>query len=107
MAGSHLRPIGCDHPHEGTSDLPFTNRMEFENGAFPRRQRYRWRCSEYRTVASGTTVTSHVQRLGAHRWIGGVQIRYEPIDNDTDGDMLPDFWEYHIGWNESMITGVP
>ena len=23
-----------------------------------------------------------------------------PLDNDTDGDMLPDFYEYHLGWNE-------
>jgi hypothetical protein len=22
------------------------------------------------------------------------------LDNDTDGDMLPDYYEYHMGWNE-------
>ena len=24
-----------------------------------------------------------------------------PLDNDTDGDMMPDFYEYSRGWNES------
>ena len=24
-----------------------------------------------------------------------------PLDNDTDGDMMPDFYEFHRGWNET------
>ena len=24
-----------------------------------------------------------------------------PLDNDTDGDMMPDFYEYYRGWNET------
>ena len=32
VAGSHLRPIGCDHPTRAR-DLPFRDRMESANGA--------------------------------------------------------------------------
>ena len=24
-----------------------------------------------------------------------------PLDNDTDGDMMPDFYEHYRGWNET------
>ena len=26
-----------------------------------------------------------------------------PLDNDTDWDMLPDWYEYALAWNESLI----
>ncbi len=85
----------------GPGDLPFTNRMEFENGTRPDTNDTDGDARNYRTVASGTTVTSHVRDWGLTDGLEVFKFGTNPIDNDTDGDMLPDFWEYHIGWNES------
>ncbi|GIS51288.1 MAG: hypothetical protein Ct9H90mP26_0750 [Methanobacteriota archaeon] len=29
-----------------------------------------------------------------------------PLDNDTDGDMMPDFYEFHRGWKRLTIIGL-
>ena len=45
-------------------------------------------------------MTSYVRDWGLTDGLEVFKFDTNPIDNDTDGDIF-DFWEYHIGWNES------
>ena len=51
-------------------------------------------------VFSGGIVIDYVQNLNLS---DGRRFKYgtNPLDNDTDGDMMPDFCEYYRGWNET------
>ena len=46
------------------------------------------------------SVTSYNQNFNLSDGREVLKYGTNPLDNDTDGDMLPDFYEYHLGWNE-------
>ena len=85
----------------GIGDLPFTNFMEYLNGTRPDSNDSDGDAITFNTEVNAGVVISH-----DHDWNlsdGREVFKYgiNPMDNDTDGDMLPDWYEYEKGWNES------
>ena len=75
----------------------FTNIMEYRNGTGPLNQIQIRLCNHDSSLCRWCC-----GRLSPrHESINGraVQVWNKSIDNDTDGDMMPDFYEFHRGWN--------
>ncbi|HIL66145.1 MAG TPA: hypothetical protein EYG33_08295 [Candidatus Poseidoniales archaeon] len=85
----------------GIGDLPFTNMMEWLNGTMPDTNDSDNDSISYITNINSGSVVSHY--LDWNLSDGREVFKYgtNPMDNDTDGDMLPDWYEYSKGWNES------
>ena len=84
----------------GPGSLPFTNIMEYWNGTRPDSND-----SDADSVAMRREGTGQVTTLYEQDWNlsdGREVFKYgsNPKDNDSDGDMLPDWYEYAKGWNE-------
>ncbi len=84
----------------GNSYLWFTNWMEYDNGTNPilADSDGDSRVMIFNTIDDVTTYESD------RNFTDGREVfKYgtNPKDNDTDGDMLPDWYEYSKGWNES------
>ena len=77
MADRIFVPSGVIIP-PGLVISPFTNRMEFENGMLPDANDTDGDARNYRTGWLREPPCPPTFEIGAHRRIGGVQIRYEP-----------------------------
>jgi len=86
---------------KGPGDLPFTNMMEYLNGTRPDLNDSDGDSITYWTRASGFTVLDHQRDWNLSDGREVFKYGSNPLDNDTDGDMLPDWYEYAKGWNES------
>jgi hypothetical protein len=84
----------------GIGDLPFTNYMEYLNGTRPDSNDSDSDSVTYNTETSNGVVTSHDRDWNLSDGREVFKYGINPMDNDTDGDMLPDWYEYEKGWNE-------
>ena len=85
----------------GIGDLPFTNIMEYLNGTRPDSNDSDSDAITYNTVVTGGIVQSHDRDYNLSDGREVFKYGSNPMDNDSDGDMLPDWYEYEKGWNES------
>ena len=85
----------------GIGDLPFTNLMEYLNGTRPDTNDSDGDSVTFNTVVNSGQVTSHDRDFNLSDGREVFKYGTNPMDNDTDGDMLPDWYEYKKGWNES------
>ena len=85
----------------GPGSLPFTNLMEWNNNTRPDLNDTDGDSIIYNTQTSNGLVISH--EIDYNLSDGREVFKYgiNPNDNDTDGDMLPDWYEYKMAWNES------
>jgi hypothetical protein len=85
----------------GPGDLPFTNLMEWNNETRPDSNDSDNDSITFSTEFSGGQVVSH--QIDYNLSDGREVFKYgiNPMDNDTDGDMLPDWYEYSMAWNET------
>ena len=81
--------------------LPFTNMMEYMNNTIPNLIDSD-DDSQFMIREGSETVTSAYYK-DENLSDGREVFKYgsNPRDNDTDGDMLPDWYEYAKGWNET------
>lgn len=85
----------------GVGDLPFTNWMEYDNGTRPDLNDSDGDSVAYITETLNGQVVRHERD---HNLSDGREVfKYgtNPMDNDTDGDMLPDWYEHAKAWNET------
>ena len=85
----------------GIGDLPFTNLMEYLNGTRPDTNDSDNDAVTFNTLLSSGQVVSHDRDWNLSDGREVFKYGTNPMDNDTDGDMLPDWYEYEKGWNES------
>ena len=85
----------------GIGDLPFTNLMEYLNGTRPDTNDSDNDAVTFNTLVSSGQVVSHDRDWNLSDGREVFKYGTNPMDNDTDGDMLPDWYEYEKGWNES------
>jgi len=85
----------------GLGDLPFTNWMEWDNSTRPDMNDTDQDSIAYSTVVSNGVVVYHQQDFNLSDGREVFKYGINPSDNDTDGDMLPDWYEYSKGWNEA------
>jgi hypothetical protein len=52
-------------------------------------------------VFSDGVITDYVRNMNLTDGREIFKYGTNPLDNDTDGDMMPDFYEYYRGWNET------
>jgi hypothetical protein len=85
----------------GPGSLPFTNLMEWSNETRPDLNDSDGDSITFNTELSGSQVISH--DIDYNLSDGREVFKYgiNPMDNDSDGDMLPDWYEYSMAWNES------
>ncbi|PXY71630.1 MAG: hypothetical protein CXX80_12840, partial [Methanobacteriota archaeon] len=84
----------------GPGDLPFTNIMEYWNNTRPDMNDSDGDSISMRREGVGQMTTLY--ELDWNLSDGREVFKYgiNPRDNDSDGDMLPDWYEYARGWNE-------
>ena len=85
----------------GIGDLPFTNLMEYLNGTRPDTNDSDNDAITFNTVLNSGQVVSHDRDWNLSDGREVFKYGTNPMDNDTDGDMLPDWYEYEKGWNET------
>ena len=85
----------------GIGDLPFTNAMEYDNQTRPDLNDSDEDSRTFITVVENGAVVSHERDYNYSDGREVFKYGSNPSDNDTDGDMLPDWYEYKLGWNES------
>jgi hypothetical protein len=85
----------------GIGSLPFTNLMEFENETRPDSNDSDSDSISYITTVENGEVISHVQDYNYSDGREVFKYGSNPSDNDSDGDMIPDWYEYKRAWNES------
>ena len=85
----------------GLGDLPFTNFMEYDNETRPDLNDSDEDSRTFVTTIENDLVTSHVRDYNYSDGREVFKYGSNPSDNDTDGDMLPDWYEYKMGWNEN------
>ena len=83
------------------SPLYFTNKMEYDNGTIPLEMDSDGDSIIMTPVYNGGLVVDYVQNLNLSDGREILKYGTNPLDNDTDGDMMPDFYEYYRGWNET------
>ena len=86
----------------GVGNLPFTNFMEYDNQTRPDLKRQRRR--QHHLHHDGGKRSRRPPTFRDYNYSDGREVfKYgsNPSDNDTDGDMLPDWYEYKLAWNES------
>ena len=85
----------------GIGDLPFTNWMEYDNDTRPDSNDSDSDSESYITETMNGMVTAHYQDFNLTDGREVFKYGTNPMDNDTDGDMIPDWYEYAKAWNES------
>ena len=86
----------------GNSPLLFTNSMEFGNGTLPLSNDSDSDSILMEPVFGiGGSVSDYLQNYNLSDGREILKYGTNALDNDTDGDMLPDYYEYHMGWNEA------
>ena len=98
-------PGGVDDQYApGNTPLFFTNWMEYDNGTRPDKNDTDGDAVNMVRVANAVDDTLTDDYYRSYDLSDGREVfKYgtDPIDNDTDWDMLPDWYELHHGWNES------
>ena len=85
----------------GIGDLPFTNWMEYDNDTRPDSNDSDSDFESFITETMNGMVTAHYQDFNLTDGREVFKYGTNPMDNDTDGDMIPDWYEYAKAWNES------
>ncbi len=85
----------------GTSELYFTNIMEYDNGTMPLDPDSDGDSVAMKPVFTDGVVSDYVMDLSLSDGLELFKYGTNPLDNDTDGDMMPDFYEHQRGWNET------
>ena len=85
----------------GIGDLPFTNQMEWMNNTRPDLNDSDGDSVTFITTVENGVVLSHVRDYNYSDGREVFKYGSNPSDNDSDGDMLPDWYEFKLGWNES------
>ena len=85
----------------GIGDLPFTNWMEYDNDTRPDSNDSDSDSESFITETMNGMVTAHYQDFNFTDGREVFKYGTNPMDNDTDGDMIPDWYEYAKAWNES------
>lgn len=85
----------------GIGDLPFTNWMEYDNDTRPDSNDSDSDSESFITETMNGMVTAHYQDFNLTDGREVFKYGTNPMDNDTDGDMIPDWYEYAKAWNES------
>ncbi len=85
----------------GPGALPFTNLMEWNNNTRPDLNDTDGDSIIYNTQTLNGQVISHEIDYSLSDGREVFKYGINPNDNDTDGDMLPDWYEYKMAWNES------
>jgi len=85
----------------GVSDLLFTNIMEYLNGTEPMNPDSDSDSLIMSPIFDGPEVIDYVQDMSLSDGREIFKFGTNPLDNDTDGDMMPDYYEYYRGWNET------
>jgi len=85
----------------GLGDLPFTNWMEWDNQTRPDLNDSDGDSISYTTTVVNGAVTAHDRDFNLSDGREVFKYGINPSDNDTDGDMIPDWYEYAKAWNES------
>ncbi len=104
-SGHAFTPGGIgDQISAGNSPLFFTNWMEYDNGTRPDLNDTDGDAITYTHVSDPSD--DNITLSYARDWAlldGREVFKYgtNALDNDTDWDMLPDWYEYKKGWNES------
>ncbi len=83
------------------SNLYFTNEMEYNNGTHPLNDDSDDDSLIMEPVFTSGSVTDYIQNMNLSDGREVFKYGTNPLDNDTDGDMMPDFYEYYRGWNET------
>ena len=92
----NTQPIG-----QSSSELYFTNEMEFENGTHPLDMDSDGDSMIMQVNLDQGSVSQYSQNMNLSDGREIFKYGTNPLDNDTDGDMMPDFYEYYRGWNET------
>lgn len=85
----------------GNSALYFTNMMEFLNGTHPMNPDSDGDSIVMRPTFQGDAISGYVSDPSLSDGREIFKYGTNPLDNDTDGDMMPDFYEHYRGWNET------
>lgn len=85
----------------GLGALPFTNFMEYDNETRPDKNDSDSDSISYITTVENGAVVSHVRDYNYSDGREVFKYGSNPSDNDSDGDMIPDWYEYKRAWNES------
>ena len=85
----------------GIGALPFTNWMEWDNETRPDLNDSDKDSESYVTTVSNGVVTEHYKDFNLTDGREVFKYGTNPMDNDTDGDMIPDWYEYAKAWNET------
>ncbi|DAC48723.1 MAG TPA: hypothetical protein D7H87_07615, partial [Candidatus Poseidoniales archaeon] len=81
--------------------LYFTNLMEFHNGTGPLDPDSDSDSIIMTPVFHDGVIVDYIQDMSLSDGREIFKFGTNPLDNDTDGDMMPDFYEYYRGWNET------
>ena len=81
--------------------LYFTNLMEFHNGTGPLDPDSDSDSIIMTPVFHDGVIVDYIQDMSLSDGREIFKFGTNPLDNDTDGDMMPDFYEYFRGWNET------
>ena len=85
----------------GVNDLLFTNFMEYLNGTKPMDADSDSDSLLMTPIFNGSAIVDYVPDMSLSDGREIFKFGTNPLDNDTDGDMMPDYYEYYRGWNES------
>ena len=89
----------------GIGDLPFTNYMEYLNGTCPDTNDSDGDAVTFNTIVNAGMVISFDRDWNLSDGREVFKYGTNPMDNDTDGDMLPDWYEYEKdGMNPTITT---
>ena len=83
------------------AELYFTNLMEYNNGTHPLDIDSDDDSQIMEVTRSGGNVVGYEQNMNLSDGREVFKYGTNALDNDTDGDMMPDFYEYYRGWNET------
>ena len=85
----------------GSTQLPFTNWMEYDNGTMPHDNDTDNDSNAWIRVGTTNFTTDYYQDWSLTDGREVFKYGTNPLDNDTDWDMLPDWFEYAKAWNEA------
>jgi len=83
------------------AELYFTNLMEYNNGTHPLDIDSDDDSQIMEVTRSGGNVVGYGHNMNLSDGREVFKYGTNALDNDTDGDMMPDFYEYYRGWNET------
>ena len=86
---------------QGITALYFTNIMEYLNQTNPLNPDSDFDSKVKKPVFLNEQIISYQSENSLSDGLEIFKFGTNPLDNDTDGDMLPDFYEHFHGWNES------